>query len=155
MSKYIRINHPGDGEWVMSRVGGVFNEKTDHVIAVAREDVPLGGVVFTGYLIGSITMHMAGTGNNWGTRDFLWMVYNYAFEQLGVRKVIGLVAADNHLAIAIDLKMGFTIETAISDMTADGGDLLVLSMRKQDCRWLKLRPKHYRSGGVLVDQEVT
>jgi hypothetical protein len=146
MTKVIRINHPGDGEWVMERVQGVFNDRTDHVIAVARDDTPVGGVVFTYFLGGAITMHMAGTGANWGTKDFLWMVYDYAFVQLGVRKVIGLVAADNHLALKIDLKMGFVVETVITEMTADGQDLLVLSMRRDQCRWLTLKPIHYRSG---------
>lgn len=148
MPKLIRIDHPGDGDWVMDRCHGIWNAHTDHVIALAREGAraPLGGVVFTGYLYGSLCMHMAGSGGPWATADFLWMVYDYAFVQLGVRKVIGLVAADNALALKIDLKMGFQYETRITDMTADGQDLLVLSMRRENCRWLRLVPKHYRRG---------
>lgn len=146
MSKSVRFEHPSDGQWVMDRVGGVYQVAYDHVIAMVRDDgVTLGGVVFCNYLVGSLTMHMAGTGNNWGTPDFLWLVYEYAFHQLGCRKVIGLVAADNALAIRINTKMGFREEARLADMTADGGDLLIMSMRRDDCRWLRLVPKHYRS----------
>jgi hypothetical protein len=146
--RVILINHPQDGEWVMLRVGGVFNEKTDHVVALHRDGRIAGGVVFTGYLQASIVMHMAGVEDNWPTRDFLWMVFDYVFVQLGVRKAIGLVASSNHRALSIDMRLGFTIEGGIKDACPDGSDLLILTMDKAHCKWLQLRPVHYRSNSV-------
>jgi hypothetical protein len=143
MTAEIRINYPGDGEWIMLRVGGVFNEKTDHSIAVHRDGHVCGGVVYTGYLGASITVHMAGNETNWASPDFLWMTYDYSFNQLGVRKLIGLVPADNLRALSIDLRMGFTIEAKLTDMMPDGTDLLILSMRKADCKWLRIKPRYY------------
>ena len=112
MSKIIRINHPGDGQWVMDRCHGVFQTDYDNVIATARAEdgMMLGGVVVTSYLYGAVCMHMAGTGGNWGTPDFLWMVFDYTFNQFGCRKIIGLVDAENELALAIDRKLGFREE---------------------------------------------
>ena len=141
----IRINHPGDGEWVMLRVGGVFNDKTDHVVAMHREGRTCGGVVFTGYMGGAITLHMAGDESNWATRDFLWMVYHYGFVQLGCRKLLGLVASDNARAISIDLRMGFQIEARIKDIFPNGADLLILSITKGQAKWLRWKPRYYRS----------
>jgi hypothetical protein len=143
----IKINHPGDGDWIMLRVGGVFNDKTDHSIAVHRpmgNDMRVcGGVVYTGYLGASIMLHMAGNETNWATPDFLWMVYDYAFNQLGVRKLIGLVPADNVRALSIDLRMGFRIEAKLAEMMPGGEDLLILSMVKSECKWLRIKPRYY------------
>jgi len=145
-TREVHINDPNDGEWVMLRVGGLYNAKTDHVIALRRDGRTVGGVVFTGYLQASICMHMAGSEDNWCTRDFLWMVFDYVFIQLGVRKAIGLVPSTNHRALAIDTRLGFEIEASIKDACLDGADLLVLSMTKERCKWLNLKPRYYRSG---------
>ena len=143
MIPQILINNPGDGEWIALRAGGAFNPATDHSIGVHWAGVMKGGVVFSGYLGGAITIHMAGSEDNWATRDFLWMVYDYAFNQLGVRKLIGLVAETNTRALAIDLRMGFVVETRICDVMADGTDMLILTMRREQAKWLKVKPRYY------------
>ena len=145
----ILINEPGDGAWIMQRVGGVFNETTDQSIAVHRGGVIRGGVVYTGFIHASIMVHMAGSEDNWATRDFLWMVFDYAFNQLGVRKLIGLVASSNTRAISVDLRLGFRLEGRLTDCLPDpNDDLLILTMLKRDCRWLNVVPKHYRSNSI-------
>lgn len=152
MTRSIQVNAPGAGDWVMARVGGVFNDKTDHCISRHdHDDSVLGGVVFTGYLYGSILLHMAGSENHWASRDFLWLVYDYAFNQLGVRKCLGLVASDNSRALSIDLRMGFRVEAKLTDMLADGGDLLILTLKRADCKWLKVRPRYYGSNASLAE----
>lgn len=143
--RQILINHADDGEWVMLRVGGVFNEKTDHTVALHRDGKIAGGVVFTGYLGASITVHMAGSEDNWATRDFLWMVFHYAFAQLGCRKVIGLVSSANTRALSVDTRLGFIPAARITDVYSDGSDLIVLTMEKAQCKWLALTPRYYRS----------
>jgi hypothetical protein len=144
-NRTIKINHPGDGEWIMLRVGGVFNEKTDHTVAVHRDGRMAGGVVFTGFLGASILVHMAGSGDNWATPDFLWMVFDYAFNQLGCRKMLGLVASENSRALDVDIRLGFRIVASIPDVLSEGGDLLVLMMDREQCKWLKIKPRYYRS----------
>ena len=139
----IRINHPGDGDWIMLRVGGVFNEKTDHSVAVHKDGRVQGGVVYTGYLGASIMVHMAGSETNWACRDFLWLVYDYAFNQLGVRKLVGLVPADNLRALSVDLRMGFRIEAKLAEMMPGGEDLLIVTMTKAECKWLRIKPRYY------------
>jgi L-amino acid N-acyltransferase YncA len=152
MSATIHFNHERDGDWVMTRVGGVFNAKTDHVIALHRDGRICGGVVYTGYLGASIMVHMAGNETNWATPDFLWVIFDYAFNQLGVRKLIGLVPANNSRAISIDIRLGFRIEAKLTEMMVDGSDLLILSMRKSEAKWLRYTPRHYRSN--LANLEV-
>jgi hypothetical protein len=100
-------------------------------------------VVFTGYLGASIMLHMAGNESNWATPDFLWMVFDYGFNQLGVRKLVGLVPADNARAISVDTRLGFKVEARVSEMMPNGAGLLVFTMVKEDCKWLKIKPRYY------------
>jgi L-amino acid N-acyltransferase YncA len=142
----IMINHPGDGVAIMARVGGLYNETTDHCISLHRDGILQGGVVYTGFLHASIILHMAGNETNWATRDFLWMVFDYAFNQLGCRKLVGLVPAYNSRAIKVDIKLGFRLEGRLTETLADPEeDLLILTMTRDRCKWLKVVPKHYRS----------
>lgn len=145
MPAEIRINDPDAGAWVMMRVGSVYNDKLDHVISVHWRERIRGGVVFTCYIGAAIMVHMAGDETNWATRDFLWMVYDYAFNQLGVRKLFGVVAASNTRAIAINLRMGFHIEARLRDMLADGDDLLIMVIDRADAKWLRVKPRRYHS----------
>jgi hypothetical protein len=146
MTATILIDHEGDGDWVMGRVGGVFNASTDHSLAVHRAGRIKGGVVYTGYLGASIMIHMAGSEDNWATKDFLWMVFDYAFVQLGCRKLVGLVPSTNTRAISVDLRLGFRLEGRLTQMLPDPDeDLLILTITKAECKWLKLTPRHYRS----------
>ena len=68
----------------------------------------------------------------------LWITFDYPFNQLGVKKLIGQVPSSNLKALEFDKKLGFKEEARISDVFPDG-DLIVLSMRREDCRWLKIR----------------
>lgn len=147
MTSTILIDNPGDGEWIMGRIGGVFNERTDHCVALHRDGQIKGGVAYTGYVGASIICHVAGSEDNWPTRDWLWMIFDYPFNQLGCRKLVGLLAAKNTRAISVDLRLGFRLEGRLTGMLPDPDeDLLILTMRKEDCKYLKITPKHYRSG---------
>lgn len=151
MTNTILINHPGDGEWVMGRLGGVFNPLTDHTIAVHDERGKIrGGIVYTGYLGASIVGHSAGDESAWISRDFLWMVFDYVFHQLGCRKLIAMVPASNKRAISIDLRLGFRLEGRLTELLPDpNDDVLLLTIHKRDCKWLHIKPKHYRSGSAM------
>jgi hypothetical protein len=148
MSRQILINHAGDGEWIMLRVGGIFNPVTDHVIAMHKDGVMQGGVVYTGYLGAAILAHMAGReGTLWTTRDLLWMGFDYPFNQLGVRKILALVPSKNTRALTIDLRMGFMIEAKLTNVFPDD-DALVLSMERHQSVCLKWKPRYYRSNAT-------
>jgi hypothetical protein len=52
--------------------------------------------------------------------------------------VIGLVNADNHAALTFDRHFGFVENTRIPDGAGEC-DLVVLTLRREDCRWLDLK----------------
>lgn len=116
--------------------GYFFNPACDVVISREKDGKLLGGVIFTLFTGASISTHVASFDPCWVDRDLVWIVFNYAFEQLGVGKIICRIPASNRKAIEFGYKLGFMLETRISDVFPDG-DQLIISMRRENCRWLK------------------
>lgn len=143
----IRIDEPGAGEWVMDRAGGgIFNPDADHSFSSHRDGQILGGFVLAGFFGSSWVMHQAGIDPHWCSRELLWLVFHYAFVQCGCTKVVGLVPSNNHHAMATNLRGGWILEAVIRDIVAEGIHMMVLTMTKDQCRWLNYQPKHWKSG---------
>lgn len=99
----------------------------------------LAGVWFEGFNGKNVNMHVAAVpGKRWMTRTYLWLVFHYAFEQLGAARITGLVDESNLAARRFDEHIGFTLEARLRN-ASHGGDLLVYVMHREDCRWLGLR----------------
>lgn len=158
-TKRIVINHAKVGPYIARNAKCPFNPETDNTIGIVRidpldpsKDEVLGGVLFTAHSVNaSIWMHMAGEGTNWATPTFLWAVFDYPFNQLGVRRVYGIVEKANELAVRVDQKLGFQImDQALPYMFASG-DALIVYMEREMCRWLKVRPRSLRARGDGID----
>ena len=72
------------------------------------------------------------------TREFLWMVFDYAFNQAKVKRITGLVGEGNLKARSFDEHIGFVLETTLQDAHPTG-DMLVYKMTRPMCRWLNIR----------------
>lgn len=99
----------------------------------------IAGVTFDYYNGASICMHVAAVeGRRWMTREYLWFCFYYPFEQLGVKRITGLVPETNMDARRFDEHLGFKLETRLKDAAPDG-DVLVYAMFKEDCRFLRMK----------------
>lgn len=134
-----RFNNSVDGMAIAAKAGAIFNAASDMCVARIEKGELYGGVIFTAYTGTSICLHMAGFKPRWANRNMLWVAFHYPFEQLGCKKVFGQVGAHRTEVLKIDLQLGFKIETTIKDVYNEG-DMVVLSMYKEDCRWLKIKP---------------
>jgi hypothetical protein len=140
VSDRIVINDPEHGRALARRCGVVFNPMGDQVIARVRDGVLLGGNIYTAHVPAtSIGVHMAGFVPGWANRDFLWVAFDYPFVQLSVKRVFGQVPESNKLALEVNRKLGFKEVARISGVFPCG-DLVVVSMHRDECRWLRLRP---------------
>lgn len=135
-----RFNHEPDGRAIARAAGTAFNPESDQCIARVRGDELLGGVVYTSYTGVSIGMHVAGFDPRWINNDMLWVAFDYPFNQLGCKTIFGQVPEDNLHTLEFDKKLGFKEVARIADVFP-GGDCIVLAMRREDCRWLRLRPR--------------
>lgn len=127
------------GAWVAARVGRRAPWDNYETIGLAEHGEFIAGVVIDSYVpFARCCMHVAGEGKRWLTRDFLWACFHYVFEQLRCKVVVGLVDADNTAALRFDRHLGFVETCRIKD-GAGHCDLVVLTMAREDCRWLNLR----------------
>lgn len=102
----------------------------------------IAGVAFNDYNGANINMHVASDGSKrWMTRELLWMVFDYPFNQLKVKRITGLVSEGNRKAQYFDEHLGFVFETTL-ESAHPTGDLLVYRMFREDCRWLNMRIRH-------------
>lgn len=100
------------------------------------------GVVYNEYNHVNINMHVASVGRHWLSREFLWAAFDYPFNQLGVKRISAFVEDDNRAAIRFDEHLGFKHEARmVGAYEHDGkvGDILLLKMLREDCRWLNLK----------------
>ena len=115
--------------------GTVYNPESHVVISRDEDGKLLGGVIYQAYNKASIVIHVAGFVPRWLNRDLLWMAFHYPFEQLGVSKLFTQTPSNNHKALDFNTNLGFKDEARIEGVFPDA-DLIVRSMRREDCRWL-------------------
>lgn len=115
-------------------------------ILITRTDAKgnlLGGVFYNEYTRRSISMHVASLKPNWLNVDLLWVMFDYPFNQLGVEFVFGPIRSSNTEAIDFAKHIGFKEVTRIPEMFPDG-DLVILRMSRDECKWLSLKPRTIR-----------
>lgn len=72
-------------------------------------------------------------------REMIRESFDYIFNTCQMQCVLGLVDSTNTSAVKFDTRLGFKEVHRISQGGIDG-DLIVFSMTRADCRWLKEKP---------------
>lgn len=114
-----------------------FPEDTVWIALMKEDDSIVGAVCFTDYRGSTVNMHVAGCRKGWVTRNFIRANFEYAFNQLKVNTVLGLVRVDNPRALLFDTRLGFKVVGTIPKGDDDGTDFYLLAMTKDECRWIK------------------
>ncbi len=138
------------GTWVAGQLGnGAVYRPADGDKAIGLIDPDKGliaGVLYQNFNGVNISAHIAAVpGANWLTRNFLWVMFDYPFNQLGVKRITGVVPASNLAARRFDEHLGFVHEATLKDALPDG-DLLLYVMWRENCRWLALKEKVHGIG---------
>ena len=95
-------------------------------------------VAFDNILDKSCMMHTAAIVPNWISKDLLWACFDYPFNILKVKVILASVASTNEEALRLDRHLGFVDKAYIEDAHLDG-DLVILAMRRENCRWLDIK----------------
>jgi len=106
-----------------------------HALGSGTEDEILGVFIYDGWNGASCEMHMAGS-EGWLTRQFLWAAFDYPFNQCGLSVVYTVISSANTRSLKIVKGFGAKILATIRDGHPDG-DLHIVTLYKDDCRWLK------------------
>jgi RimJ/RimL family protein N-acetyltransferase len=140
----IVFNNTEFGHAIATAAGTHFNPAVDVSIGrVNKNGNLLGGVIYSGYTGASIGIHVAAFSDYWINKDMLWVTFHYPFVRLGCHKIFGQVPSYKTKTLEFDKKLGFIEEARIKDFFPDG-DLIVLSMKREDCRWLSIKPQNLK-----------
>jgi RimJ/RimL family protein N-acetyltransferase len=126
------------GDWLVRMMNHPLPIET---VCIGQEiDGNLVAVVgFASFMPNACQMHIASVSDvNWMSRDLLWAAFDYPFNVLGVKVIIGQICASNEDALRLNRHLGFKVVAEIPDAHMDG-DLVIMAMRKEDCRWLNIR----------------
>lgn len=107
-------------------------------IGLERDGELVAGVLYEGYNGVNVWMHVGGVpGSQWMTKGLLRIAFDYPFNQMGVQRVSGYVNASNHEALRLNRHLGFQEEATLHGAAPDGGNVLILVMRREHCRHIK------------------
>lgn len=140
----ILFNQPGHGDIVAEALGTRFNERTNSLITRVRDGELIGGVIYDSYTHESIMAHIAGWEDHWLSRDMLWVMFDYPFNQMKVKRIFAQVAANNHHAIAFDHKLGFRDVAEIEGVYPGNVSAIIMRMDREECRWLNLKTNYFK-----------
>lgn len=93
-------------------------------------------VGFNGFMGKVCQMHVAMEDYAFSPRKMLKRAFEVAFDDYRREQVIGLVNSKNGRAVAYDLHLGFKEAYRFPGMHDDGGDIVVLTMTRAECRHL-------------------
>lgn len=134
------VDGPHVVKWVAERAG-IFDPGAAVGLGVERNGELIAGVIFNDFNGASACIHVASDGSKcWLNRDFLFFVFHYAFEQVKVKRLTGIVAEGNTAARKFDEHLGFVEECRLKDAHPTG-DLIIYRMFLGDCRFLKRERK--------------
>lgn len=75
-------------------------------------------------------------GFDYTPKEMLRSVFQAAFLDFQRELLIGIVNSNNEKAMKYDLHLGFKEVTRFPKMHDDGGDIVILSLAKEDCKYL-------------------
>jgi RimJ/RimL family protein N-acetyltransferase len=105
-------------------------------IGLERDGELVAGIIYEGYNYQSIWAHIAAQpGAGWLNKEYLKFCCRYPFELCKVKMILGYVDGANAQTLRFAKHLGFKEETRITEAAADGGDIVILKMRRDDCRY--------------------
>ena len=98
-------------------------------------------VGYTGFIGYTCQASMVNVGGKYCPKELLFAAFDYPFNYRGRQKVLGIVNSLNTKALEFDKRIGFKEVFRFDAMHDDGGDLIIMEMNKDECRWIKGRKK--------------
>ena len=81
-------------------------------------------------------IHVASTDVYWLNKDLLFAIFDYPFNKVGVKVILAPICKDNHKSLNLCRKLGFEKVAEIPYAHKDG-DLVIMSMKRNQCKWLQ------------------
>jgi len=127
------VSDPEVGHWVAERIQGAYFEAQSSAIGLCRDEKIIAGVIYENWNKRSITCHIAIEGRL--TKSYLRAIFDYPFNICNVEKIIVPVVQNHDKSLKLVKNMGFIEEARIKDATPSG-DMIFLTLERQNCRFL-------------------
>ena len=124
----------GVAEWVFQRVGGSVSAHSQGIGWQVDGEI-VAGVAYECFTGGNIYVHQCVQGRV--PRMFWWAVTDYPFNQLGCKRITGLVESTNKKALELNKHIGFRVEATLEKAGQNDADMVVMVLWKEDCRFLR------------------
>ena len=124
------------GDWVANHVGQLSSWGGFYAMGAELKGELTAGVVFNNFTNSSATVHLAVSKPKKILSELLDHAFLYAFETCSLRRLTGLVEANNAKSLKIIKHLGFVEEGVMREAGTDGQDIIVLVL------W----PDKYRKG---------
>lgn len=124
------------GAWVAERIAGKFHPDVSSAIGLRKDGETVAGVIYENWNKASIFCHIAIEGRL--TKSYLKAIFEYPFNACQVKKIIVPIVSSHVKSIKLVTNMGFTEEARIVDGAQDG-DIIFMTMTKDNCRFLGVR----------------
>ena len=114
------------GAWVAEEVQQRSEWGSFYAMGAETDGQLVSGIVFNNFNECNATCHIAVSKP---TKLFLELLdhgFKYAFETCGLRRLTGLVEADNSKALKLDKHIGFIEEAVMKEAGSEGQDIVVL-----------------------------
>lgn len=144
MSYAVRVAPSEHFEWLCERVGCSPTPAFQAIEVIDRNGKILGMSGYDFWTPNSVQMSVA-LGSHIAGRALLRLAFEYPFVQQNRGLVIAYVSAKNSEALRLDASLGFRETHRIVDGHSMGVDLVLLEMRKHECRWIS-QPQELLNG---------
>lgn len=129
----LRAAMPADLHWLIARSGAALSSKARGVTAYDARGVR-GVVCWDGWTENAAYVHMA------SDTPMVWRYLpepacRHFYAHYGL--MIGVIPERHRASVELAAHLGFREASRIKDGWARGEDLLVMEMRREDCRWLE------------------
>lgn len=116
---------------------GVYTHPGAHYLFWLSHGVPVWVVAYDNWNGRTCQLHVASSQPRLPPRTFIKIVFRYAFVSLRMKMLFALVDSKNNSAIRLDTWLGFKETVRYTEVGETLGDLVVLNMTPEECRWLE------------------
>lgn len=126
-------------EWVAAQTAEFGNFGTEVGIGWEKDGRLVAGVAYANWNGVNVECHIASDrSKRWLTREYLWTIFDYPFNQLGAERITVCVGEGNRDSTRFVEHLGFILEARLR-AAHPTGDLLIFCMKRQDCRFIQKR----------------
>lgn len=136
MSERLIWDNPGVEKWVAKKVGVSMWLGHYHSVGFYVGGVLKGAAVYDAFTPYECCLHLAIEDGIAVPEFVLRAVFGYPFQQLKLKRLTGLVRADNDAAIQLAKRNGF-VEEGRKRWGGGDCDEIVLGLLPEECQWMQ------------------